>query len=380
MEFKQLFDTNLVSTESRENTKNLRIAVVSDAAPDRNGVGTYYSDLVNHLSGHVANTLHICPQSNNSVPIGMFSFPMPGDSTQRICLPHFRKLKQQLELFKPDTVIIPTPGPYGLSGMRYSLRLGAKLVVGFHTDFHSLSNLYWNRFGSRFVQFYLTWSHRILFHRSSRVFTNSQVMADTALELGADNVNIMGTFIPAEFLENPRKIRTYSSRTSTIMFVGRLAPEKNIQAVLHAAEMLPETQFVIAGTGPLREMVEGVARRLSNLSYVGWQSRKDILTLLDGTDLLVLPSLVESFGTVAVEAMARRCIVLLSSNCGLLEWPQLRRGVFVIRDNETLSTAIRRVTAIAPQFLVKKSEVALIAVEEFNRWSLDHWLKVLNQK
>ena len=382
MESEPLLITKNLASKTRVRSSNLRIAVVSDAAPERNGVGAYYADLVSHLRGHVKDIIHICPHPNNSVPMGMFSLPMPGDATQRISLPHFRKLRLQLEQFKPDVVIVPTPGPYGLSGMRYARRLGAKLVVGFHTDFHRLSDLYWNSVGGRVSQLYLTWSHRILFLRGSFVLTNSQPMADAARGLGADNVEIMGTFIPARFLKLPTRPRPRLPQltTVTIMFVGRLAPEKNIQAVLHAAEALSEFKFVIAGTGPLRELVENTARKLPNLHYLGWQTRRDILTLIDNADMLVLPSLVESFGTVAIEAMARRRIVLLSSQCGLLDWPQLRGGVFVIEENETLSTAIQRVTAIAPQFLAKKGENAHIAVEQLNRWSLERWLEVLDKK
>lgn len=42
--------------------ESLRVAVVSDAAAERNGVGTYYHDLVQHLRGRVDRAELFCPR------------------------------------------------------------------------------------------------------------------------------------------------------------------------------------------------------------------------------------------------------------------------------------------------------------------------------
>jgi glycosyltransferase involved in cell wall biosynthesis len=36
---------------------------------------------------------------------------------------------------------------------------------------------------------------------------------------------------------------------NTVLFVGRLSPEKNIEMILHAADVLYETKFIIIGDG-----------------------------------------------------------------------------------------------------------------------------------
>jgi glycosyltransferase involved in cell wall biosynthesis len=118
------------------------------------------------------------------------------------------------------------------------------------------------------------------------------------------------------------------------LFAGRLAPEKNLGAVVEAAEALPEMRFMVAGDGPLRQWLTTQAERLPNLEYIGWVKRPRILPLIDDVDALVLPSTVESFGTIALEAMARGRLVVVSSQCGILSWNLLKRGLFQMREDE----------------------------------------------
>jgi glycosyltransferase involved in cell wall biosynthesis len=161
------------------------------------------------------------------------------------------------------------------------------------------------------------------------------------------------------------------------LFAGRLAPEKNLGAVVAAAEALPEIRFMIAGDGPLRQWLTTQAERLANLEYIGWVNRPRILPLIDDVDALVLPSTVESFGTIALEAMARGRLVVVSSQCGILSWNLLKRGLFQMRDDETLSQTLRRVRELDHAILERKAGIARDAAREINDRNLRHWVGVL---
>lgn len=105
--------------------------------------------------------------------------------------------------------------------------------------------------------------------------------------------------------------------------------------------------------------------------------RARIMALIDSVDALILPSQVESFGTIALEAMARSRTVLVSSACGILSWDLLARGLFPIRDDEHLADALERVREIDPAIRERRARIAREAAVEINRRNLDHWLAVL---
>jgi glycosyltransferase involved in cell wall biosynthesis len=260
--------------------------------------------------------------------------------------------------------------------MYLARRHRARLIIGFHTHFERLADLNkeW-RLRGYVARAYLNTCNRKLFERGDLVLANSDEMVAIARDIGARRVALMGTPIPKHFLDRPaRPIRTPVQR---VLFAGRLAPEKNLGAVVDAASALPEIRFLVAGDGPLRDWLHGQAERLPNLEYIGWVRRARMLDLIDDVDALVLPSTVESFGTVALEAMARRRLVVVSSQCGILSWNLLKRGLFQMQDNETLGNALARVRALDPAILERKAAIASESAREINTRSLRHWLRIL---
>ncbi|MBK5939990.1 glycosyltransferase [Halochromatium roseum] len=359
--------------------RGLRVAIISDAAPERNGVGTYYQDLAEHLKAVGAKVELISPRFRTSRWYGGLAMPMPGDPTQRFLIPQPRLISRRLKRLDPNAIIIATPGPYGMLGLILVRRYGARLVVGFHTHFERLAalNNHWRLFGV-LAQTYLNICHRALFKASHLVLANSDEMLDVARSIGASKVGLMGTPIPKHFLDVP--ISPLRPQIKQVLFAGRLAPEKNLGAVVEAAEALPKLQFQIAGDGPLRDWVEQEAARLPNLEYVGWVRRQEILPLIDRTDLLVLPSTIESFGTIALEAMARGRLVVVSSQCGILSWDHLNRALFQMRADETLASALMRVCALDQDILERKALLGREAAREINDRNLRHWISVLRDQ
>lgn len=354
----------------------LRVAIVSDAAPERNGVGAYYRDLAEHLKAVGARVDLISPRFRGGNWFGGLSLPLPGDPTQRFVLPSLPLVMRRMGRLRPDVVIVPTPGPFGMLGMVLAKRWHARLVVGFHTHFERLAEITddWVLRG-RVAQTYLNACHRKLFREGDLVLANSEEMLDIARDIGARRVGLMGTPIPKAFLDAPPEPLRDGVRK--VLFAGRLAPEKNLGAVVEAAEALPSLKFRVAGDGPLRQWVLDQAERLPNLHYVGWVKRQQIMPLIDSTDALVLPSTVESFGTIALEAMARGRIVAVSSECGILSWDTLERGLFQVQSNETLAQTLNRVRSLDHALLQRKADIAREGARELNDRNLRHWLRVL---
>jgi glycosyltransferase involved in cell wall biosynthesis len=363
-------------TSNSTEAAKLRLVIISDATPERNGVGTYYHDLVEHLRERMEYAEVVCPCSEGDGPWkGRVAFPLPGDSTQKITVPPVYRIHKLLRRIVPHAVIVATPGPYGLLGVFLAKHYGLNLLAAFHTDYEKLAALYWNPFFGKFSRTFLRASQKVLFRQSSLALANSREMAAAARDMGAGKVQLMGTPVSRRFLQEP--VTPLAHGLNRILFAGRLAAEKNVHLVIAAARELPHIQYLVAGDGPLRDLVLAQSKRLPNLTYLGWLARPSMPATLDSVDMIILPSHVESFGTSALEAMARNRIVLASENCGIFDWPLLNRNIFRVGKTETLVDAIRRIARLDHERLREKAANGCDAARQFNDWTINNWIEIL---
>ena len=110
-----------------------------------------------------------------------------------------------------------------------------------------------------------------------------------------------------------------SQTAFTVVFAGRLIPEKGITKLIKAGRLLAGKKndfiLVIAGDGPLRELVQQTDEPW--LKYVGKLSRPDLSSLLDFSDCLCFPSeYPEGLPTVLLEAAAQKNAIIVSDCAG----------------------------------------------------------------
>jgi glycosyltransferase involved in cell wall biosynthesis len=355
----------------------LRVAFVVDAIRGRNGVGTYYDDLLGHISEQVGDARVFCPDESRPETFQRFSLPLPGDSTQRLYLPRFRGMLRQLGELSPHIVVLPTPGPYCFTAWWYAWRNGIPVCAAYQTDYESLFGLYWHPWMARFAG--LVW-RRIqanFLRKGQLVVTISRQMQQRAYSAGVSEAHLIGTPLGREFIENPLKPLTQG--LERFLFVGRLAKEKNVDSILESARRMPHLHFAIAGDGPMRPLVEREAAALPNLEYLGWLPRSRVIEALDRSDMLILPSSVEAFGTVILEAMARNRLVCVSRTCGAAEWPELKAALYLIEEGEDLAAAIQRIRAEDPEQRARKAELARMAARRLNAQTVETWTRLLVQ-
>lgn len=364
--------TGTVTPEHRA----LNIAIISDAAPGRNGVGTFYIDLQEHLKDRVGRIELFSPtiEENGKWNAGLV-LPLPGDATQKLCFPNPFTLQRQLQALRPDIVIIATPGVYGLLGAFLAGRMKIPAIAGFHTSFEAITDLYWaNSTAGKVVHGYFKVSNLYLFKKCKLVMANSQVMIDQARQLKAPATELIHTIISPAFTGHP--VTPATGKLQRILFAGRLAPEKNIEAILQAARSLPQFHFTLAGDGPLRDTVQKAADELDNLTLLDWLKRETLREEIDRHDALILPSHFESFGTIALEAMARQRLVVVSPQCGIADWPSFRAGLFVMED-QNLTEALNRIARLSDDQRREKSLEAQQLTRALNDTSIAQWLALL---
>ncbi len=108
------------------------------------------------------------------------------------------------------------------------------------------------------------------------------------------------------------------SQSDTLIFVGRLAPEKGVENLLAAWRMASprNLRLVIIGDGPLRAQIE--ASKPVGIELAGWVNRDAVHEYLLNARALAFPSIwYETFGMVLIEAMAARLPVIASSIGGI---------------------------------------------------------------
>lgn len=92
-----------------------------------------------------------------------------------------------------------------------------------------------------------------------------------------------------------------------VLYLGRLAPQKGVEVLLEAVGHLrPGVPVLVVGDGPLRPVLEGLARRLGvvdRVRFEGFCRHVDVPACLAHADVIVLPSVYEELGSVLVEAL-----------------------------------------------------------------------------
>jgi glycosyltransferase involved in cell wall biosynthesis len=121
-----------------------------------------------------------------------------------------------------------------------------------------------------------------------------------------------------------------------------------IQAVARLAPEDPSLKLVLVGDGPLRKSLEELASALGvreRIEFLGAQGRAEVVELLHGCEVFVLPSRSEPFGIALVEALACRKPVVATRVGGIPEIIEDgRNGLLVEPDNSgALAEALMRV-------------------------------------
>jgi glycosyltransferase involved in cell wall biosynthesis len=90
-----------------------------------------------------------------------------------------------------------------------------------------------------------------------------------------------------------------------IIYVGRLAPEKNVQLVMQSYTAIqaetPSARLVWVGSGPEERRL---AEACPDCLFAGPRTGEDLARHFASADLFLFPSLTETFGNVVLEAMA----------------------------------------------------------------------------
>jgi glycosyltransferase involved in cell wall biosynthesis len=264
----------------------MRIMIVTDAwLPQTNGVVRTLAETAEWLGrfGHEVRML---------TPRDFRSIACPTYPEIRLSLLPRKLVEKSIDDFSPQALHIATEGPLGLAARRYCLRRRMRFTTSYHTQFPQYLRA---RFPIPIALSY--WAlHR--FHGAAvRCMVSTQSLRNELQARGFNNLAAWRRGVDTDLFKPGSK--TYLSLPRPIaVYVGRVAVEKNVEAFLR---MRWDGSKLVIGDGPERARLQAL---YPGTTFAGYRYAEELAAHLAAADVMVFPSLTDTFGLVNLEAMA----------------------------------------------------------------------------
>ncbi len=259
--------------------------------------------------------------------VGVGGPPLPFYPELRINIPR-KFVWEKVRAFQPDLVHIVAPfflGPFGLS---YARRLNVPILASFHTHVPN----YVRHYGGAFIEPAI-WSYMRALHNQAHL--NLCPSTETLKDLrshGFERVRWWQRGIDtSRFTPGPRDAAMRERLTGgrpdelLVLYVGRLSPEKRLDLARDPLFSVPGVRLAMVGGGPSQEQIRRHFRGTPT-TFPGFLRGDDLVRAYRSADVFLFPSTTETFGLVALEAMACGVPVIAANAGGVRD---------IIRDGET---------------------------------------------
>lgn len=267
----------------------MKIAIATDAwVPQVNGV-------VRTLQVTVAQMQERGHEVELITPDAFLTIPMPGYSEIRLAIAPRAGMRRALRVFAPDVVHIVTEGPIGWAARRWCIDKRVAFTTAFHTRFPDYLAV---RTGVSPDWF---WPVMRRFHRpSAAVFVSTPRLRDELAYRGIPGGRIWSRGIDTHLFrpDGARHEELTSLPGPVLLYVGRVAAEKNLDAFLGADVIGTK---VVVGDGPA---LPSLRHLYPHALFTGALSGEELASAYRAADLFIFPSLTDTFGLVMIEALA----------------------------------------------------------------------------
>ena len=260
-----------------------------------------------------------CTETESSRTYSIKS-PLVSRTSRYRALLHLGAVQQLLERERPD--VIESSDPYQLAWKAISSGRALRIpVVGFyHSHFPEAYLRTTSKFlGETATEIVMEMARtyvRALYNHFQATFVPSAALGQVLGQWGVENVVLAelgidtDIFRPAKDRDGTRARMGIPTDRFLLLYVGRLAHEKNVKTLFGAFEILNSGNagrfhLLVVGDGPLRDQLRELSRGTKAVSWLRYISAQDELAAVyRAADLFVHPSVQETFGLVALEAQA----------------------------------------------------------------------------
>ena len=300
----------------------------------------------------------------------MYTIPSPRAS---------RELRESLERFQPDLVHASlTLSPLDFRLPELCQQLGVPLVATFHPPFDAgLRNI---TAGGQQLTYQLYASSLAKF---DRVVVFSELQAELLIRLGVakNTLAVIPNGVdPNIWRPGASQLSERFSGKRVFLYMGRLATEKNVEALLRAWKLveLPGCVLVVVGDGPMRQQLQA-SHSSNNVIWWGYEADQAIrLALLQVAEVFMLPSLVEGLSLALLEAMASgtACVATDAGADGEV----LEGGAGIVISTQGVTTQLRTLLPVLREQPILSKELGKRARERvLERYTLQANIDALEQ-
>jgi phosphatidylinositol alpha 1,6-mannosyltransferase len=336
---------NLVELPLRTDSDRLRVLVVSESfLPQVNGVTNSVRRVLEHLAaeGHQAELVAPTgPTSYAGFPVTLArGARLPFYKDFRIGLETRRRLRRTMLRFRPDVVHIASPATLGYQAARAAEELGIPTVAIYQTDLVGFAERYDLPGGIRAMTV-LTRKIHLGVDRTLAPSTASLRQLE-ALEL--PGLARWPRGVDPEMFDPARRCDVLRRRVAPggellVGYVGRLAPEKELELLTHL-DGIPGIRVVLVGGGPDEQRLREL---LPDAAFLGVLHGPELGEAVASLDVFVHTGRHETYCQAAQEALASGVPVVAPNAGGPVDVVQPGAGfLYEPGDGAQLASYVRR--------------------------------------
>ncbi|MEO6118311.1 MAG: glycosyltransferase [Methylotenera sp.] len=257
------------------------------------------------------------------------------------------KLLPALEKEKYDIIHVHTPFIAHYLGLKLARKLNIPCIETYHTFFED------------YLHHYLPWMPQFMARSMARMISKRQCNAVNAIVAPSkpmlDVLRGYGVKVNAEVIPTGLQEHSFAEADGVafrakygialdrpmLLYVGRVAFEKNIDFLLGMAKILseerPDILLVVTGEGPAEASLHKLAKTLNlekNIQFIGYLDRNtELNACYQAADVFVFASKSETQGLVLLEAMAQGTPVVAIAELGTASILIEGKGALIATEN-----------------------------------------------
>ncbi len=240
--------------------------------------------------------------------VSLPSVPIPGRGEYQFSTGLGAQIKEDLARFDPHIVHLSSPDVAGHRALTWARAHEVPVLASVHTRFETYPRYY----GFGFVEPLFVSLLRRFYKRCDAIVAPSASMIAELREQGMhEDIGTWsrgvdrGIFTPHQRDLEWRRALGIADDDMAIGFLGRLVLEKGIDIFAETMVELRKRnvphQVLVIGEGPAKDFF---AEKVPEAKFVGFQQGRDLGRAVASMDVLLNPSVTETFGNVTLEAMA----------------------------------------------------------------------------
>ncbi|RDW19597.1 glycosyl transferase [Oceanobacillus arenosus] len=325
----------------------MKIAIVTETfLPSTDGVVTRLTQAVKYFRSLDHEVLVIAPdlgisEYEGAKVEGIKTITFPFYRYRKFSLPS-KRIKDLLDAFQPDIVHAANPALIAASAVRYAKKLDLPLLASYHTHIPKYLDYY---------TFYkpakpILWSYiRRLHNRVELNLCTSETIKDELVKQDIHHLHVLQRGVdtknrhPSFYDEEMRYRLTNGNKSKKLLiFVGRLAIEKEIHKIKPLLDVRNDIMLAIIGDGPARNDLMHTFKD-TNTIFTGFLHGEELSKAFASADAFIFPSVTETLGLVILEAMASGLPVVAAKSGPTME--QISDGeTGLLFENENVDSMI----------------------------------------